>query len=163
NDLPGQIDRRNTRAIDGGTVSMTSTTGVRLDAGSLVDVSGGAWVDYKGNVTPGAAGAISVATNRDVGIGIPASGNLDLNGTLAAYGIEHGGSLTLIAGNLIIGSGNGGLGTFVRGGDFLSQGGFTSFQLTGIDGVLINTTVAPVAQNYELPISFRSMPNAPSL
>ena len=144
--------------LKGGSVSLTGYS-VLLGANSLVDASGGVRARPNGKFQYGNGGSISLIAGRDPVLATTTSGELSLMGTLQAYSVAKGGSLTLQANAIQIG------GTATSGGlalqpDFFRSGGFTSYSLTGIgsravDGSLIpgirilaGTVIEPVAENW---------------
>jgi filamentous hemagglutinin family protein len=144
--------------LKGGSVSLTGYS-VLLGANSLVDASGGARARPNGKFQYGNGGSISLLAGKDPVLATTTSGELSLMGTLQAYSVAKGGSLTLQANAIQIG------GTATSGGlalqpDFFRSGGFTSYSLRGIgsravDGslipgirVLAGTVIEPVAENW---------------
>ena len=82
-------------AINGGQFVAGSNSGdILFPSGSLIDVSGGAQQDTLGNITPGIAGAVdfSAATTS-----LGTFNTLTLDGTLRAFALEQGGTLTISA------------------------------------------------------------------
>lgn len=121
--------------------------GLNLKAGSLIDVSGGAWLKSDRKLVAGEAGSITlVAEPGEDNVGA----NLALDGVLNAYGIEHGGSLTLKANSVAIRreeeqTNRQGLKPLQIATSFFGNGGFAEFDigsnlngLTVEDGAIIN-------------------------
>src|SRR5262249_35034867 len=80
--LPPFFNAERAQAIDGGSVTVTSTTGVVLAAGSSIDVSSGALYSSAGTLQSGAPGSVAITTNRGVSFGSPATGALVFDGTI---------------------------------------------------------------------------------
>jgi len=156
---------RTVKAINGGSISLTSAYDLDLRAGSVIDVSGGGWVNYKGGLTSGNAGAISLATGVTVdrktgkeegaydftGDGDRRDASLFLDGTLSGYALGKGGTLTLNTSAISFGEtfsrdsrnwsreerlAAGQVGAAFDAG-FVDQGGFFSFNFVGRDGVTV--------------------------
>ncbi len=153
------VDDRNSLTADdllpivtkGGNIDIAAYT-ARLAAGSVVDVSGGVFVDSSTDVSYGAAGAISIRAGKDPHLAAlfpqPLNrtvtltdrllgGRLNLGGELRGYSGAKGGSLTLQAPFIQIGglrNASTAPGTFFLRPEFFDQGGFTSFDLSGIGG-----------------------------
>ncbi len=147
-DRPGSPDALAERlAIDGGTISIAAYS-ADLQAGTTLDVSGGAAVSARGAVSYGKGGSISILTGKDPGqsSSFPPvlGGELSLHSTLAGYSGTTGGSLALRASLIQIGGAPGFANTLWLQPDFFRTGGFTSYALEGI-GAATNEFVAPGA------------------
>jgi filamentous hemagglutinin family protein len=132
--------------IKGGEVNISANSNVSTGQGSLIDVSGGGWLKSSGKVSNGDAGSISIG--MQIGTVAPV-----LNGELRGYALGVGGSLSLTAPFVTIGtSGLGDASELWLTPAFFQNGGFTSYNLTGRDGVLVRsgTQVTVAAQNYQL-------------
>ncbi len=148
---------------NGGSVHLISADVVTLGAGSLVDVSGGGWLHTEKNdqvLDKGNAGSIEIATQ--VGQGDPANPFTyvapKLNGELRGFALGTGGELSISAPFVTIGNtGFGDARELLATPAFFQNSGFTSFDLTGRDGVLVreNTNVSVVAKNYLLNSNYR--------
>ncbi|MFA6179812.1 MAG: ESPR-type extended signal peptide-containing protein, partial [Candidatus Methylopumilus sp.] len=138
---------------DGGDVSISSGDEVVLGKNSLVDVSGGGWLQRDKKLVGGDGGNISIAGQvgqDDTTFTYKAP---MLNGELRGYALGEGGSLSITAPFITVGNtGFGDAREFLATPEFFKNGGFTSFNLTGRDGVLVrsNTNVDIVAKNYVL-------------
>ena len=162
NDLPAFVDPHNTQVINGGSITMTSTTGVVLAAGSSIDVSAGALYSSTG-LQPGTAGSVDIVTNRGAQFGGRATGALVFDGSVTGYGLNQGGTLSLTAGSVAVGTATGAPGELVLNQDAFTHGGFQQINITGIDGVTITGRVAPVLQSYFLPPLATAQASAPDL
>ncbi|MGD8631163.1 MAG: filamentous hemagglutinin N-terminal domain-containing protein, partial [Gammaproteobacteria bacterium] len=138
----------------GGNISLLSTSDLSVNAGSLLDASGGAWLAEDGDFTGGVGGTIALGTTSAGGVGkVP---RLDIQGELRAFGTDGGGSLLLAASGMrVITSPAGASPDFaldgslqfdnetdpVSGGNTLTitddtfrRGGFAAFDLDGGSG-----------------------------
>lgn len=108
-------------APKGGGITLSATGNVILGAGSVIDVSAGAWLHQDGQQDLGDPGAISVTS---------VNGALSLGGELRGYGFTEGGSLTLSSNqNIQVGgaASAAGEGWLWLPDSFFGEGGFTSF------------------------------------
>lgn len=131
--------------IKGGDISLNSSTGVVLGQGSVLDVSGGGWLNAKKKLSNGDAGGITIAATANVAP--------TLAGELRGYALGVGASLNITAPFVTVGNaGFGGSRELWLTPDFFRTGGFTSYSLTGGDGVLVRagTQVNVTASNYQL-------------
>jgi len=142
------------KAIDGGTINLSSAHDIDLKAGSRVDVSGGGFVDSKGSLKSGNAGSIALETGSVSDS--PADlarrdGSLFAGGTLSGYALGKGGSLTIKTSAIRFGE------TFTQDSrnwtraerlaqsqvgaafdaGFVDRGGFFNFSFVGRDGVTV--------------------------
>ena len=145
----------------GGSVTLTSLGSVALGTGSLVDVSGGGWLSGAGKLSNGDAGSITIAANVMTnangavvgGVSSPTELAPVLGGELRGYALGVGGSLSVTAPFVTIGaSGIGDSRELWLTPSFFQNGGFTSYSLTGRDGVLVKSgaQVDVIAKNYLL-------------
>jgi len=158
-------------ALDGGTVSLTGLGNVSLEAGSTIDVSGGAWLDQGLNLTSGTGGTIEVRALGDANQNRGA--NLSLGGSLLSYGIEQGGTLKLESNEILLGAGPGSASTASEGltplrlmPEFFHNGGFGSYELTANRqgaAVTPGTRINLKQQNRVLREDLASTPSGPSL
>jgi filamentous hemagglutinin family protein len=126
-----------------GSISMISASQVLLGAGSLLDVSAGAWRTAAGKLKMGKAGSITLNTNA--GSGASGSAALILGGELRGYGFDKGGTLNLTAPDVRIDD-TSSAGTWLTG-SFFSSGGFGAYNVTGIGGLAFGYDEAdPTAQ-----------------
>ncbi|MDD5198248.1 MAG: filamentous hemagglutinin N-terminal domain-containing protein, partial [Terrimicrobiaceae bacterium] len=163
------IDERNASSDEplsaivtaGGKIDIAAYT-ANLAVGSLVDVSGGVFVDPLAKVTYGDAGAIGIRAGKDPNLAalFPAppkgatlsdrllGGRLRLRGELRGYSGGKGGSLALQAPFIQVGgvrSASSAPGTLFLRPEFFDQGGFSSFDLAGIGGA--RSTVLGAMEN----------------
>jgi len=145
---------------DGGKVSISSADEVKLGSGSLVDVSGGGWLQRDGKLLNGDAGSIAIASQ----VGQGAQDNPftyiapELNGELRGFALGTGGELSITAPFITIGTtGFNDVREFLATPEFFQNSGFTQFNLTGQDGVLVksNINVDVIAKNYYLNKGFQ--------
>jgi filamentous hemagglutinin family protein len=115
----------------GGSVVIHSLN-VDLSAGSEIDVSGGVELNSSGKPLYGAGGSINISAGQDPGIGVLLGGALTLDADLMGFSGAKGGSLSLSAYLVQIGGAASHPDTLLLSPDFFSQGGFSSYSLTGI-------------------------------
>jgi filamentous hemagglutinin family protein len=143
NDLPGSGPDANSGSvvIKGGEIKLAAHSDLTLAAGSVLDVSGGAWVKSNGKISTGDAGTIDLASGnygQATGSESPLTSRIDLGGELRGYGEEHGGTLNIAASSIHMGEHPAGTpGELVLDEGFFGRGGFREFNLTGVDGVKV--------------------------
>lgn len=153
---------------NGGSVSVIGNggSGVILARGSVIDVSGGAWLDADGHLQAGNAGSIDL---RAVGTGetgiVPP--RLIADATLAGYALGRGGSLRLDAPSLCIGNtacaGTAGLRIDPT---LFQQGGFNRFSINANQGGLTvarDALIRPLAQSWLLAPGYAFQPTGANL
>ena len=151
-------------AINGGTVALSSQLGLALNAGSVIDVSGGGWLNAAGQVKAGNAGGITLkdqALHRT-----DPSGALRLDGTLLGNALGQGGTLTISTPNVRIGTGLASApGVFTLDTGFFNQGGFERFNIDGQQQLelVAGAVIAPTAQNRVLDSSYALRPTGAHL
>jgi hypothetical protein len=146
-------------ALNGGSVTIKAFQTI-LRTGGKIDVSGGARADSRARISYGNAGNISLSGGRDLAESSILGGSLQLGATLAGYSGTGGGSLSLTASAFQIGGTNSDNQVTVLSPSFFTEGGFSSFSLSGtgiatsnanifIPGILItaNTTIRPIVQS----------------
>lgn len=144
------------RFIDGGSIDLASVADLSVADGSLLDVSGGAWLDAAGKLKAGKGGAIGLKTGR---IGLsddtdPQQSKLELGGELRGHALDQGGKLTLDTTQVQIGGAPpAGQPTLLRlTPDFFRRGGFRDYTIKGHDGLTVTagTEIYPLATNFVL-------------
>jgi filamentous hemagglutinin len=132
--------------INGGKVSLSAAGNLTLSADTSIDVSGGAWVNQSDKISEGTAGSIALAATfsplPDNLSTSPYVGTLTLSptarligGSLSATG---GGTVSLQSGSITVGlTAADTPGELVVAPDFFTQGGFASYNLTGLNGLTI--------------------------
>lgn len=174
------------RYINGGTVSLTTdqayvdqakgsdgTGSIDLQTGSLIDVSGGGYVDTDGRVRMqngvpvGSGGDVSIRTyaeaqdkSNNYGINFPPpsalrGGRVTLDGAVRGYGFSGGGNFTLKAQEIRIGGSRNDLassdGLWLDPSFFMGQG-FDNYQLTAVtDATIAANTHVRVQRSNLLP------------
>ncbi|MCU0936260.1 MAG: filamentous hemagglutinin N-terminal domain-containing protein, partial [Gammaproteobacteria bacterium] len=142
--------------VDGGSVTLAASGPLTLAGGSRIDASGGAQVAPSGKLSPGRGGRIELSVVYED------ARPLDLLGSVAAYGLEHGGALALRAPGFWVGGvpGTAADGTLTLDSGFFGRGGFQSYDLrashTGIrveSGARVDLT----AENLVLPGTGRAV------
>jgi filamentous hemagglutinin family protein len=162
--------------INGGSISLSatasglqSTPGLRLDPGSLLDVSGGGQVTSSGTLNSGTGGAISIgAIVPSTAVGA-APVPIQLGATLRGYGLGQGGTLALTAGSVCVAAADcasGNPSELWISPAALEGGGFRSYALTADFGGIIvepDTTIALRQQNLAVPVNYTLLPDQGSL
>lgn len=141
NDLPGSGPDANTGSvvIDGGEITLAAHSDLTLAEGSVLDVSGGAWVTSNGKLAYGDAGTIDLASGSFGQQGsAPLSSRIEMGGELRGYGVENGGTLKIATSSIHMGENPAGTpGELVLDEGFFGRGGFREFDLSGVDGVTV--------------------------
>ncbi|NOT12378.1 MAG: filamentous hemagglutinin N-terminal domain-containing protein [Methylococcaceae bacterium] len=118
---------------------------INLKAGSLIDVSGGAWLQTSRDLVAGSAGEISLIAKPDESIN--SGSNVIMDGVLNAYGLEKGGKITVEANAVAIRreelqAGSEPLQPLQLTSDFFSKGGFAEFDITSnMNGLTVENGV----------------------
>lgn len=160
-------------ATNGGSVNLLAARGLDLAAGSSIKVSGGGWYNSQGKLQAEKGGNIVLAASK----GKEGSGNnqsdgaMQLGGSLQAYGLTQGGTLSLRADGFALGSAAPAANLDASTSadvalplSFFSTGGFTSFNLTAWDrGSTLQDPLAPVVSNWVLPKDYAFRPSAVNL
>ena len=145
-----QPDFSKSKVIDGGSITINSFK-ADLAKGSEIDVSGGAYLSEKAQVSYGKGGIISVATGKDLSpLGV-VGGGLVLDSTLSGYSGAEGGTLSIQAGLIQIGGSNR-TGALNLKEVFFRQGGFAKYNLTGI-GAASDKPSTGAVESYKPAIS----------
>ena len=124
----------------GGKLALQSGRGVLIGTDAVLDVSGGATVRTNGAVAAGNAGAIVLSSSLIDG----QSSAFELGGSLRGAGLNSGGSLSLRAGDIVIGAAD--PAALSLGTEFFSQGGFERFDLDGVKSLTVaaGSVIAPL-------------------
>lgn len=153
--------------INGGTVTLSKTGGsLNLDSGSVIDVSGGAWLQANGKIVNGKGGTITVAAQSPADDTTPVA--LELGATLRGYAPGKGGTLNIAASGICIGLSctDGVPGQLNLNPDFFSQGGFDSYKLmSDLNSleILGDATIMPRAQSLLLDPTAAAQPTGSDL
>jgi hypothetical protein len=144
---------------------------VVLGQGSIIDVSGGGSVNSQNKLSAGAAGQITLTAGSVRGQ--LATGGVELGGSLrgASLSAGSGGSLNVTsAWASISGDVSGQQGQLSLAPTFFTQGGFSSFAITGVNGLTIGsgnpavtTTIKPLQQNLVFTGNMLRQPSGASL
>lgn len=145
-------------ATAGGSVSLNSGSALVLQDSSRIDVSGGGTVSAAGVVTGTAAGSISLQADRARGTDTDTPSAVHIGSKLLANSLVGGGSLTLGADSITVGSRAlpGGIadgpsiGTLQLSNQFFQQGAFTSYNIDAISSLWVapGVSLTPQAQNW---------------
>jgi len=133
-------------ALNGGSITISGYQ-VNLQKGGILNVSGGALLPVSGSITYGNAGSISIAAGQ---ASLSASsalvdihnGSLQLGSTLEGYagsGVTAG-TLAITAPAIEIGGISPVVNALILTPDFFSQGGFGTFNLTGVGREIFGST-----------------------
>lgn len=147
----------------GGSIEIDSLQAFRIAAGSLLDVSAGAWLQSNGQLAKGTAGSIVLNSNTGVGASmtdIASYAPVTLLGQLRGYGFAGGGTLAMRLPKVRIG-GTAATGEFAVAPDFFSSGGFTGFAIDAPAGFTVadNTVIAPVVQTWLPATNYQRAPS----
>lgn len=143
-------------SISGGAVNLTAAHGITLPAGSLIDVSAGAWRNIAGTVQKGNAGSIDIKANTVAPelIGQEARGQVTLGGSLRGFDFSKGGTVS-VAGmsSLTIGGADSAGGMSLDPAVFGANGfGTISLSAQGDVTVKAGAQIKPVLRNYDLSV-----------
>jgi filamentous hemagglutinin family protein len=147
NDLPSAPGHSGEAArVNGGSVSL-SAADVVLGTGTLIDVTGGGRVKPDGKVMVGNGGDVVLEAGM-VGASLA---SVRLGGEVRGHALGKGGTFTLNSGKIQIG-GVADPAALNLEADFVAQGGFANFNLTGRDGVTVadGVTLTPRVESLEL-------------
>jgi filamentous hemagglutinin len=144
-------------AIGGGKVKISAGGGAPLDsqAGSVIDVSGGAQRTAQGQIIGGAAGTLTIGVGASTNQGAPEV-PVTLAGTVEAFGLKQGGTLTLSANAICIAAtncANGQTGLLWVPTGLFSADGFANISLsTDFGGLTVTpgTAIIPQQLNFAL-------------
>jgi len=118
----------------GGSVSLVGYS-LKTSPGSLIDVSGGIAVNDRGRYVYGDAGAITLEAGQDPNLGSLLGGKLALGGEVRGYSGSLGGTLAIKAPLIQVGGEALRSDSLLLQPEFFDQGGFSTFNLTGIGAV----------------------------
>ncbi|RYD30371.1 MAG: hypothetical protein EOP86_20140, partial [Verrucomicrobiaceae bacterium] len=120
------------KMIDGGSVAIKSYA-ANLSEGSSIDVSGGVEFGTAGERIFGKAGRIDILGSQDPNLLSVDGGIVHLGGSLKGYsGTSTGGTLSLQAQLIQVGGSLLSPASLALTADFFNQGGFSTFNLTGL-------------------------------
>ena len=155
--------------IDGGSVSASAAGDVALGADSLINVSGGGWLNQSNQLSAGKAGKVSLAATFSLdatsAVANPFTGRIDIGSGAqllgASLGVGGGGTLALQSGSVTVAPRVAGTaGELLLSPGFFTQGGFASYQLVGQNDVIVGNLqdlqdrdpvhIAPLEQNLVL-------------
>ncbi len=160
--------------IDGGEVNLDARGDLILTAGSLIDSSGGGWLDANGDITAGTGGDISLSAveRRQENIANVQGVELRLDGDIRSFAFYRGGTLSLTAPSVFItdGDASGAPGNaLVLDSVFFRSGGFSAYdvsasassQASSVFTVAGDADIRLQAENFLLPEVFGSTNNGP--
>ena len=130
------------RSMDAGSATFEGYN-MSLEKGGRILASAGAKAQFTGGFSYGKAGSISLLAGKDPALSTTIGGRLSLDGTVEAYAVGTGGSLTLQSTLMQIGGTANDPQTVVLDPQFFQQGGFGSYTVRGIGKSLPNGTNIP--------------------
>ncbi len=150
-------DNKSGLAYQGGRVSIEAARDVLLGEDSLIDVSGGGWLQANGKLKGGDAGRIELSSdiNGDAAV-VQRSSSMILGGTLRGEALGKGGTLKIKTASVEVRDtprdGADPEERLVLSPEFFGQGGFAEYDVEGVDGLKVadGVTVAPVVGSLEL-------------
>ncbi|MGD0958424.1 MAG: filamentous hemagglutinin N-terminal domain-containing protein [Methylomonas sp.] len=169
NDLTTVLDQHNLQpvTINGGAITLQAQGNLLLESGSALSANGGAWLQNNLALSDGLGGQISLTTADSQSF---QNTQMELNGSLSAYGVNSGGSLSVNANNIAIGGAIAGAlsnpDTLYLSSAFLESGGFGSYNLTANLGglnVAANTNIVLQQTNRQLTSAAFFTPSAANL
>ncbi len=144
--------------LNGGDVTFNSTQNVALASGSAIDVSSGGAILANLKTQGGSGGNVTIeAGSLNTAVSSQPAATLTLASTIRAYGVNGGGTLTILSpGNVLIASDPvlaatvPATGTLALDPSFFTAG-FSNYVVNGAGGVVVadNTVLAPVMPVYE--------------
>lgn len=153
--------------INAGAVSVNANGDLNFNKGAAIKADGGAWLDVVGTkLTAGKAGSISLTSGTSDVAAIP-----NFSGDLSAFGLYQGGSLTLSANKINVGSNvaeKNALNLQVHNGSFdiASSLGFSTVNLKSNMGnitVKADTNLSLITQNRLLNGNYRQQGSSDSI
>ncbi len=138
--------------IQGGSVALSGST-LRLDAGSVLDVSGGAARNGSGTLTYGNGGSIRMTATAPAATGGTAA--LQTAATLRGYAFRRGGSLSLGAWTMCVTTtdcAGAPASTYLVRPQQFNEGGFSTYSLNATNGglrIAAGTVIAPLPRNRD--------------
>lgn len=133
-------------AYNGGSVTLTADGNIVLGGGSLINVSGGGWINSSNQLNAGAAGKITLGASYNANPSVAAyTGTIDFGSGSTLLGNSltagAGGALTLKAGSVTVGNESSNTpGELLLTPDFFSNRGFSSYDIVGENDVVIGST-----------------------
>ena len=141
--------------IHGGDISLSASSGstneafINLQQGSVINASGGAWLQADGKLKAGNGGNIAIAVDNP-----DADSQIKIGGELISAGITQGGNLKINADTIRISDSDTNTeNELVLTPDFFNKGGFGSYSLTAHrHGLAVDsgTVIDLIAQNLQL-------------
>ncbi|PKO33525.1 MAG: hypothetical protein CVU34_11185 [Betaproteobacteria bacterium HGW-Betaproteobacteria-7] len=166
------LDRRmptRAKATMGGSITLASAYDLNLEAGSVLDVSGGGLVTADGKLESGDAGEIALETGRygSAGDSSYAASSLFADGELYGYALGKGGSLAISSPFIRVGDGLIAAAGATIASNRFTQGGFAHFNLTALNNLSVaeKTTVRPTPLSWWLvsPLTYRHVASGTAL
>jgi filamentous hemagglutinin family protein len=136
---------------NGGDITLSAEGGVPLGEGSLLNASGGAWLDSDFAISAGKGGDISLVAHSE---NPSVSTSVKLNGKLQSYAMFEGGKLNIETSSIVV-SDDPSLQALpdqlVLDPSLFNTGGFSKYSLSANAGdFIIDSNIRPQAQNLVL-------------
>ncbi|WLH33342.1 filamentous hemagglutinin family protein [Pseudomonas sp. FP2196] len=158
--LPSSPDDAGSLAyINGGTVSIRSSGDIQLASGSLVDVSSGGAILANGKTRGGKGGDVTLESSAN---SAPDQSHMVLDGDIQGYGVSGGGTLTLQANKVRIGSAGAGADEqTLRLAPGLFRSGFSAYNIVGLKGLEVadDTAIDVLMPVYRFAESAANVPS----
>ena len=168
--------------VDGGSVTLSAAGDVVLGIDSLINVSGGGWINQGGHLTEGTGRTLSLSASFSLNPAHPGTDpytgavQMDAGARLlgASLSSSGGGTLALQSGSITVGTSPAGSpGELLLAPGFFTQGGFANYRLTGEQDVLLGSltdttnsapvTIAPLQQTLVFTANSTLQPTGASL
>ncbi|HET7832179.1 MAG TPA: filamentous hemagglutinin N-terminal domain-containing protein, partial [Gallionella sp.] len=153
--VPGMPDLTAPIALNGGAINIKSGSELLVAPGTLLDASGGAWMDARKKFHSGNGGAIHLSSGAP--LANAAAYRTQLDGLdLRSYGVAggKGGALTIKAGDVMLGGTGAAANILALSSGFFQRGGFASYSVDaqGFGGLTVapGAVIAPQVQSLML-------------
>ncbi len=147
--------------VNGGNVTFDSTGRLVLLPGSLIDASSGAALLASGKTLSGKGGSVTLIANDPQFANDKSHSKVQVDGTIRSDGVTGGGTLKLVAQNVIVAAQQPTLafGTIWLGPSFFGMG-FTTYDINGLAGLTVaaGTTIEAAAPVYQFAQLSSSVP-----
>ncbi|QSA97270.1 filamentous haemagglutinin family protein [Methylococcus sp. EFPC2] len=155
--------------VDAGRIKASSQGDLKVERGAELAADGGAWLQSSGKLIGGKGGSIALTSTAFPG---QVGSNLTLDGSVHAYALEQGGSLSLTTNEIVVTNGAestqrpGALVPLALDSGFFGRGGFSGYSLTSdYRGVTVGSDarVRLSSENLALAPGFRRVESGRSL
>ena len=122
--------------LNGGLISIRSSAGIDIGAGSLLDVSSGGAVLANGKTRGGKGGDVTLESSANT---VAGTAKLKFDGDVRGYGVTGGGTLTVQADKVLIGQTDEALtDATLQLAPSLFDKGFSAYNLIGLNGLTVS-------------------------